>query len=326
MDRRQVLTSLLAATAAGVTPTGFAQIWSGKQFRFVVGYPAGGVVDFAARTIAEGLGKETGATFLVENKPGAASNIACEFVARQPGDSGVFGFFANSTLTTNPFVPQLSSKSVDPLKDLKPVAAVADMILVLAVTEQLGVQTLEEFLAKARSSKTPLRVGLAGIGSPHHLAALLLERSAKLNLNMVPYKGGAPMIADAAGGHLDAVFTTIPVGGPMVASGKLRWIAIAQPKTLSSLPGIPSLVNVFKGSSVPSWIGVFAQTSTSNEIVSSMHDNINKVVNSPAVGEKLRKNGLDPLNWTIPETQKLINEEAIFMKGFLSEFKLDFTA
>jgi hypothetical protein len=326
MDRRQVLTSLVAAITATMTPTSFAQKWTGKQFRFVVGYPAGGVVDFAARTIAEGLSQETGATFIVENKAGAASNIACEFVARQPGDSGVFGVFANSTLTTNPFVPQLSSKSVDPLKDLKPVAAFADMILVLAVTEQLGVKTLDEFLAKAKSSPTPLRVGLAGIGSPHHLAALLLERSAQLNLNMIPYKGGAPMIADAAGGHLDAVFTTIPVGGPMVASGKLRWIAIAQPKTVASLPGIPSLVNIYKGSSVPSWIGVFAQSSTSDAMIASLHDSINKVVTSPAISEKLRKNGLEPLNWTIPETNTFIRDEAVFMQKFLSEFKLDFSA
>lgn len=326
MDRRHVLTSLVAAITAAMAPTSYAQKWAGKQYRFVVGYPAGGVVDFAARTIADGLGQETGATFIVENKPGAASNIACEFVARQPGDAGVFGVFANSTLTTNPFVPQLSSKSVDPLKDLKTVVAFADMILVLAVTEQLGVKTLDEFLAKAKASPTPLRVGLAGIGSPHHLAALLLERSAQLNLNMVPYKGGAPMIADAAGGHLDAVFTTVPVGGPMVASGKLRWIAIAQPKTISSLPGVPSLVEVFKGSSVPSWIGIFAQASTSDEMVLSLHDSINKVVNSPAISEKLRKNGLEPLNWTIPQTNKFISDEAVFMKKFLSDFKLDFTA
>lgn len=326
MDRRQVLSSLVAAITTAMVPASYAQKWAGKQYRFVVGYPAGGVVDFAARTIADGLSQETGATFIVENKPGAASNIACEFVARQPGDAGVFGVFANSTLTTNPFVPQLSSKSVDPLKDLKPVVAFADMILVLAVTEQLGVNTLDAFLAKAKASPTPLRVGLAGIGSPHHLAALLLERSAQLNLNMVPYKGGAPMIADAAGGHLDAVFTTVPVGGPMVASGKLRWIAIAQPKTIASLPGVPSLVEVFKGSSVPSWIGVFAQASTPDEMIRSLHDSINKVVNSPAVSEKLRKNGLEPLNWTIPQTNQFIRDEAVFMKKFLSDFKLDFSA
>ncbi len=326
MDRRQLLTTLAAALATGITSTSFAQQLAGKQFRFVVGYPAGGVVDFAARTIADGLSHETGATFIIENKPGAASNIATEFVARQPGDAGVFGVFANSTLTTNPFVPQLASKSVDPFKDLKPVAAFADMILVLAVTEQLGVKSLDAFLAKAKASPTPLRVGLAGIGSPHHLAALLLERSAQLNLTMVPYKGGAPMIADAAGGHLDAVFTTVPVGGPMVASGKLRWIAIAQPKTISSLPGVPSLVEVFKGSSVPSWIGVFAPSSTPDALVAMMHDSINKVVASATVADKLRKNGLEPLNWTLPETNTFISNEAVFMKKFLSEFKLDFSA
>ncbi len=326
MDRRQLLTAIAAALGASVSPASFAQKWTGKQFRFVVGYPAGGVVDFAARTIAEGIGHETGATVIVENKPGAASNIATEFVARQPSDAGVFGVFANSTLTTNPFVPQLASKSVDPFKDLKPVAAFADMILVLAVTEQLGVKTLPEFLAKAKASPTPLRVGLAGIGSPHHLAALLLERSAGLSLNMVPYKGGAPMIADAAGGHLDAVFTTIPVGGAMVASGKLRWIAIAQPKTISSLPGVPSLVEVFKGSSVPSWIGVFAPSGTPDTLISSMHDTINQVVATTAVADKLRKNGLEPLDWTLPETNKFISDEAVFMKKFLSEFKLDFSA
>lgn len=326
MDRRDLLKTLVAAVAVGAAPNSFAQSWAGKQFRFVVGYPAGGVVDFAARTVAEGLNQQTGATIIIENKPGAASNIATEFVARQPGDAGVFGMFTNSTLTTNPFVPQLASKNVDPFKDLKPVVAMADMILVLAVTEQLGVKSLDEFLAKAKTSKTPLRVGLAGIGSPHHLAAVLLERSAALNLTMVPYKGGAPMIADAAGGHLDAVFTTVPVGGPMVASGKLRWIAIAQPKTIAGLPGVPSLINVYKGSTVPSWIGLFAPSSTPDSLIATMHDNVNKVVSSAAISEKLRKNGLEPINISLKETNTLINDEAVYMKKFLSEFKLDFSA
>ncbi len=333
MDRRQALSSLAACLAAGMTPAVWAQaqqvpapLLAGRQFRFVVSYPAGGVVDFAARTVADGLNQSTGATVIIENRAGAAGNIATEFVARQPGDAGVFGVFSNSTLSTNPFVPQLASKNVDPYKDLVPVAAMVDMILVLAVTPQLGVSTIDEFLAKARSSAQPLRIGLAGVGSPHHLAALLLERSAALNLTLVPYKGGAPMIADAAGGHLDAVFTTVPVGGPMVASGKLRWIAIAQPTVISSLPGVPSLVNVFKGATIPSWVGVFAPSSTPNGLVVAMHDALNQVVNSPAISEKLRKNGLEPINQTLEQTGKLISDEAIFMKKFLSEFKLDFSA
>lgn len=312
--------------AVSAAPSAFAQSWSGKQFRFVVGYPAGGVVDFTARTVADGLNQITGATVIIENKAGAAGNIATEFVAKQPGDAGVFGIFGNSTLSTNPFVPQLASKTVDPYQDLKPVAAIADMILLLAVTEQLGVKNLEEFLAKAKASKTPLRIGLAGIGSAHHLSALLLERSAELNLTMVPYKGGAPMIADAAGGHLDAVFTTVPVGGPMVAAGKMRWIAIAQPTTIADLPGVPSLVKVYKGASIPSWVGMFAPSSTPDSLIATMHDSINQAVALPAISAKLRKNGLEPINQTLEQTKKLISEEAIFMKKFLSEFKLDFSA
>lgn len=317
---------MAASMAVSAAPSAFAQSWSGKQFRFVVGYPAGGVVDFTARTVADGLNQITGATVIIENKAGAAGNIATEFVAKQPGDAGVFGIFGNSTLSTNPFVPQLASKTVDPYQDLKPVAAIADMILLLAVTEQLGVKNLEEFLAKAKASKTPLRIGLAGIGSAHHLSALLLERSAELNLTMVPYKGGAPMIADAAGGHLDAVFTTVPVGGPMVAAGKMRWIAIAQPTTIADLPGVPSLVKVYKGASIPSWVGMFAPSSTPDSLIATMHDSINQAVALPAISAKLRKNGLEPINQTLEQTKKLISEEAIFMKKFLSEFKLDFSA
>ena len=325
MHRRQLLAGMAGAWIAGLAPAANAQVLAGKQLRFLVGYPAGGVADFTARTIGEGVAHEIGGTVIIENKAGAAGNIATEFVARQPGDAGVFGVFGNSTLSTNPFVPQLASKNVDPYKDLVPVAAMVDMILVLAVTTQLGVNTIDEFLAKARSSPQPLRVGLAGIGSPHHLAALLLERSAALNLTMVPYKGGAPMIADAAGGHLDAVVTTIPVGGPMVAAGKLRWIGIVQPKSIPSLPGVQSLTQVLKGATIPSWFGVFGPASTPPAIVVALHATLNKVVNSPSIAEKLRKSGLEPLDLTAAQTNTLIADEAVFMKKLLSEVKLDFS-
>jgi tripartite-type tricarboxylate transporter receptor subunit TctC len=223
-------------------------------------------------------------------------------------------------------VPQLASKSADAMKDLVPVAAVADMILVLAVSSQLGVNNLEQFLAKAKAPGQRLRIGLAGVGTPHHLAALLLERSTGIDATMVPYKGGAPMIIDAAGGHLDAVFTTIPVGGPMVAAGKLKWIAIAQPTTVKSLPGIPSLVNVYKGASIPSWIGVWAPSNTPPDVLNAMNASINATVNSSQIASKLIGNGLEPLNLSRAETATRMNEEVKFMKEFLSKIKLDFQA
>lgn len=324
MDRRQVITWMAATAAAGLSSATQAQSSAGKQARFIVGFPAGGVVDFAIRTTAEALLANGQPLSIIENRAGASGNIALEFVARQSADSYHFAVLSNSVLTTNPFVPQLASKSVDPFKDLVPVAAIADMVLLLAVTPQLGVSTLEQFLAKAREPGQRLRVGLAGTGTPHHLSALLLERAANLDLTMVPYKGGPPMIADAAGGHLDAVFTTIPVGGPMVASGKLRWIAIVQPTALKSLPGVPSLVDVFKGQSIPSWIAVWAPASMAPETLDTMNAQLNAAINSPASAAKLRNNGLEPLNLTRADMNKRLNDEAKFMKDFLGKIKLDF--
>jgi tripartite-type tricarboxylate transporter receptor subunit TctC len=328
MDRRQSLCAAAAASLFATLVPGIASAQtagpSKRPLRFIVGYPAAGVADFAARTAVDGLAYGGDYAAVVENRAGAAGNIALEFVARQPANAGMFGVFANSALTTNAFIPQLQSKTVDPFKDLVPVAALADLILVMAAASHLGVSTLEQFLAKARAPGAQLRIGLAGVGTPHHLAALLLERAAGLELTLVPYKGGALMIADAAGGHLDAVITTIPVGGPMVEAGKLRWIAIAQPTTLTSLPGVPSLNEVFKGASIPSWIGVFAPAQTPPETVSAMHSALNTIVNSPSIAAKLRANGLEPLNLTLAETSTRIAEEAHFMKNFLSKIKLDF--
>jgi tripartite-type tricarboxylate transporter receptor subunit TctC len=324
MDRRQIIAWMAATAAAQLANPAWAQSAVGKQARFIVGFPAGGVVDFAIRTTADALSANGQPLSIIENRAGASGNIALEFVARQSPESHQFAVLSNSVLTTNPFVPQLSSKAVDPFKDLVPVAAIADMVLLLAVTPQLGVTTLEQFLAKAREPGQRLRVGLAGTGTPHHLSALLLERSANLDLTMVPYKGGPPMIADAAGGHLDAVFTTIPVGGPMVASGKLRWIAVVQPNTLKNLPGVPSLVDVFKGQSIPSWVAVWAPASMAPETLDAMNALLNTAINSPATAAKLRNNGLEPLNLSRAEMNRRLNDEAKFMKDFLGKIKLDF--
>jgi tripartite-type tricarboxylate transporter receptor subunit TctC len=324
MDRRSAISALgglLLATLAGQARS---QVLSGRTLRFVVGYPAGGVADFIARATTEGLKGTTAATVLVENRPGAGGNIALEYVARSGGDSGVFGAFSNSQITTNSFVPDLASKNVDAFKDLVPVIALVDMILVLAVSTGLGVKTLDQFLAKAKELGPRMRIGLAGVGTPHHLAALLIQRAAGLEMTMVPYKGGAPMIADAAGGHIDAVITTIPVGGPMVASGKLNWIAIVQPDTIASLPGVPSLAPILRGETIPTWNGIFAPASTPVAVLTELHAAMQSLLHSPAVSNKMRANGLEPLNLTRAETAARLANEAGYMKEFLSKVKLDF--
>lgn len=325
MDRRTAISAIGGTLLGGLSPELCAQSLSGRTLRFLVGYPAGGVADFIARTTTDGLRNQIGATAVVENKAGAAGNIALEVVAKAPPDAGVFGAFGNLQLTLNPLVPQLASKNVDAMRDLVPVVTLVDMILVLAVSSQFGARTLDQFLAKARDMGPQLRIGLAGIGTPHHMAALLLQRNAGLNMTMVPYKGGAPMIADAAGGHLDAVITTLPVGGPMVAMGKLNWIAIVQPTKIASLPDVPSLAPVLKGETVPTGQGVFAPVGTPAAVLNELHEALRTLVNSPAISAKMRGNGLEPVSIAREETAERIRQEAAYMKSFLAKGNIDFS-
>jgi len=192
---------------------------------------------------------------VVENRPGAAGNIAVDAVLKATPESGTLGMFGNLQITMNPHVSQLAIKGGDPLRDLVPVIGLADMILMLAVTTPTGIKTLDQFMKQARDKGPDFRIGIAGIGAPHHLAVLLLQKNAELNMTLVPYKGGPPMMADAAGGHLDAVITTLPVGSPMVAAGKLHWVATVPATPIPSLPGCHRCRKCSKASRSPQAMG-----------------------------------------------------------------------
>ena len=326
MRRRSLLKYTLATGVAGIGQNTLAdQLLAGRNLKFVVGYPAGGVADFIARTCTEGLNGLVGAYTTVENKPGAAGNIAVDTVIKAGPDAGVFGAFSNLQITLNPLVPQFAMKNVDPMQDLIPVAAMADLILMLSVSTQFGVKTLDQFLAKAKELGPNVKMGLAGIGTPHHMAALLLQKNAGLDMTLVPYKGGPPMIADAAGGHLDAVITTLPVGGPMVQAGKMNWIAVVPPTSIPSLPGVPNLSSVLKGENIPTGNTVFAPAGTSPRVIAELSDAIRKLITSPAVNSKLRANGLEPTDVARSELHSRLKDEAAYMKDFLSKVKIDFS-
>lgn len=222
-------------------------------------------------------------------------------------------------------MPQFALKNVDLMHDLVPVASMADLVLMLCVSSQLGVKNLDQFLNKAKDLGPNLRMGLAGIGTPHHMAALLLQKNAGLNMTLVPYKGGPPMIADAAGGHLDAVITTLPVAGPMVQLGKMNWIAIVPQTTIASLPGLPNLSSVLKGETIPTGNTIFAPLGTPNALISELSDAVRKIIMSPTVNAKLRMNGLEPTDVPRGEILARLKDESAYMKEFLSKVKIDFS-
>ena len=327
MKRRDwLIQSASWITAAGGSTGAWAQAFQGRTLRFLVGYPVGGVADFITRTTTDGLGPGLGAQVMVENKPGAAGNIAMDALLKSTPESGTLGMFGNLQVTMNPHVAPLALKGADPLRDLVPVIGLADMILMLAVTAPTGIKTLEQCLSRAREQGPNFRIGIAGIGAPHHLAVLLLQKNAELNMTLVPYKGGPPMMADAAGGHLDAVITTLPVGGPMVAAGKLTWIATVPATPIPSLPGLPSLSQVLKGETVPTGNGVFAPPGTSTAAAQELHLALRRQLENPTIIAKLRANGLEPLQGSRQEFADKLRAESVYMKDFLAKVKVDFSS
>ena len=326
MRRRSLLQAAAAMAVAPWSLGAGAQSFSGRTLKFMVGYPVGGVADFITRTTTDGLGTALGANVVVENRPGAAGNIAVDAVLKATPESGTLGMFGNLQITMNPHVSQLAIKGGDPLRDLVPVIGLADMILMLAVTTPTGIKTLDQFMKQARDKGPDFRIGIAGIGAPHHLAVLLLQKNAELNMTMVPYKGGPPMMADAAGGHLDAVITTLPVGSPMVAAGKLHWVATVPATPIPSLPGLPSLSQVLKGESVPTGNGVFAPPGTPTAVAQELHNALRRQLEQSSIANKLRANGLEPLSGSRQEFAAKLQNESAYMKEFLAKVKVDFSS
>lgn len=326
MRKRSLLQAVAAMAVAPWSLGAGAQSFSGRTLKFMVGYPVGGVADFITRTTTDGLGTALGANVVVENRPGAAGNIAVDAVLKATPESGTLGMFGNLQITMNPHVSQLAIKGGDPLRDLVPVIGLADMILMLAVTTPTGIKTLDQFMKQARDKGPDFRIGIAGIGAPHHLAVLLLQKNAELNMTLVPYKGGPPMMADAAGGHLDAVITTLPVGSPMVAAGKLHWVATVPATPIPSLPGLPSLSQVLKGESVPTGNGVYAPPGTPTAVAQELHNALRRQLEQSAIANKLRANGLEPLSGSRQEFAAKLQNESAYMKEFLAKVKVDFSS
>ncbi|HEV8694507.1 MAG TPA: tripartite tricarboxylate transporter substrate binding protein [Lysobacter sp.] len=245
--------SVLASAAHGQAGFSFAR----KQIRFIVPFSAGGVADVTARIVLTNLAPALGAgSVIVENRPGANGNIGAEFVARQPADGLTYLIGPSSLLTMNPFVPELRIKSIDVTTQLQAVIPLADIPLALVVPADSSITNIDQFLAKARAGG--LRIGNPGVGTPHHLAILLLAHANKSTFIHAAYKGGAPMIADLAGGHIDAAISSISSAEALVKSGRLRWIGTIQSGPPRAWRDVPSMLPQMQDATVPSWTVIFA--------------------------------------------------------------------
>lgn len=308
-----MLARLLVASFAALLvlpgPEALAQQWPSRPIRFVVPLPPGGSPDYLARLLAEHLQSTLGQPFVVENKPGAAGNIARDFVAKAPAD----GYTILMSESAHVMSAAVGAKlPYDPINDFQPVSLAATIPFGLTVNSGMPVHTLNEFLAYARKSPKPLTYGTAGIGAPHHFAVELLRSMTGINVVHVPYKGSAGIIPALLSGEIDFTIAAENSLLPHYRSGKLRPIAIAASKRTAILPDVPTIAEAgpLPGYAVDVWLGVMAPAGTPRPIVDRLNAEINKVVRDPqTVRDRMNTVGLEPVGSTPEELLDVMKTE-----------------
>jgi tripartite-type tricarboxylate transporter receptor subunit TctC len=290
LNRLHVL--LLAGCLAQASA--MAQSWPDKATKFIVPFPAGGVLDALTRTVADPLQAASGKTIVVENNAGGAGNIGIQQVMRAPGDGATMLFIPQGNITINAtLMPDLPFKWE---RDFKPVTLLAYAPNVLVVNPTLPVNSVAELVAYAKANPGKLNYASPGIGSSLHLIGELFAREAKVELVHVPYKGTTPAMQDLMGGQVQMMFGALPTLMPMIKAGKLRALAVTTAKRAEAAPALPTLAEAgVKNIDVPSWYGVMAPAATPDAIVASAQSALAAAVARPAVRTRLEEQGLIPV-------------------------------
>jgi tripartite-type tricarboxylate transporter receptor subunit TctC len=308
--RRNLLVTMAAASAASaLSPRrAFAQAdYPARPVRVTVPYAAGGGTDFFARLVFGAMGEQLGQQFVVENKPGAGTNIGAEAVARAEPDGYTLLLGDSATFATNRSLYR--KLSFDPYKDFSPISLTGRFALVLLVnTNRLPVNSVQELIAEAK--KTPGRINYAtpGLGSPFHLATELLSQGAGIKLTHVPYRGAAPAVQDLVAGQVDMMFIDFATARSQL-SGPIKAIAVASPKEFAGLPGVPPVAADFPGFEAWAWQGFVGPARLSPEIVAKLNDTYRQVVTRQDIRDKLTGAGIDVLQSSPSEMAAYMQEE-----------------
>lgn len=239
----------------------WADAYPSKPIEWVVPYAAGGSTDVVARVLSEPMGKALGQSIIVVNKPGAATNIGADAVARAKPDGYTILTGDTGTLAANPYLYKKLSYSAG--KDFAPVGLLVRFPMLLVVNSQLPVNNYAEFVEWAKQQAKGVSYGTPGAGSPHHLAIELLRLQSGLNFVHIPYRGSAPAVQDVVAGQLPFMFVDTAAGIQHVQGGKIRAIAVASPARLPTLPNVPTLDEQgLKGFEAYAWQGIVAPAAT----------------------------------------------------------------
>jgi tripartite-type tricarboxylate transporter receptor subunit TctC len=270
-----------------------------KPIEWVVPYPAGGGTDVVARALAEQMGKTLGATIVINNKPGAATNIGADYAAKAKADGHVVLSADTATLAANPFLYTKLPYSAE--KDFAPVGLMARFPMILVVHPSVPAKTLAEFTTWAKAQAGGASFATPGAGSPHHLATELLKARLGVPLNHVPYRGAAPAVQDVVGGQVPFMFVDTASGYPHILAGKLRPLGVASPARVKNFETIPTLAEQgLKGFEAYAWQGLVVPAATPQPVVDQLAKALHAALDTTTVKARFQTLGLE----AIPSTPK----------------------
>ena len=316
------LAALFTLVLPGALAPAQAEDYPSRSVTIVSPYAPGGMSSLLGRAIGARLEQRLGKPFVIENRPGGGTIPGALSVAHAAPDGYTLLIAANATMATN--VTLYRSLPYDPLADFVPLTMAARVPEVLVVNADLPVHSLDDIAQLAKATPGGLTFGSAGLGTPQHIGGELLKMRLGIEMTHIPYRGIAPALSDAAGGHISLMFTDIPTALPLIAAGRLRPIGVTVAQRVGTLPDVPPLAEIgMPGFDEAAWFMIFAPAKTPPNVVDKLNAAMRAALQDPAVREDLNRLGLiAPEPMGIAALQKAVREEISRMADILRRIGL----
>ena len=292
---------------------GWGQVapYPAKPIKLVVGFAPGGAADYVARTVGDSLGKALGQTIVIDNKAGAGSSIGADAVAKAPPDGYTVLIASPAAISVN---PALNPKLGYTAKDLLPISKVTSSSLVIAANPAIGINSIRDLIARAKAAPGALNYATSGNGSAPHLGAALFSQIANIQMQHIPFKGGAPAIQSVVAGDTQLTFGTPPSVLPMVQAGRLKGLAVTSRDRSPLVPDLPGMAEAgLPAYAIEFWYGFFVPAGTPAAVVKRLFDATQSAMQQPSVKAALAREGTEVSLSSSPENfQNFLAEDAKF--------------
>jgi len=299
LSRRKFLHLVAGAVALpALSRVAWAQVYPTRPVRWIVGYPPGGGADTVTRILGQWLSERLGQQVIIENRPGASTNVSAQAVINSPPDGYTLLFYSASTLINS---SMFSNLPFDVRRDIAPVSGLVVYPMVLVAHPSVPAKTVAELIAHAKANPGKVTMASFGTGSASHLAGELFKMMAGINMVHVPYRGGAPMVTDLVAGQVQVGFDVMVTSLPHVRTGALRPLGVAGSNRFDMLPDVPTIAETVLGYEARTWAGVGVPKGTPAEIIARLNHEINAGLANPTIKSRLAELGTVPMIFTAAE-------------------------